>query len=269
MAGKARRKVLYHGTSIECLAGILLDDRINPCVPDEYDRAHDGASLTTALAVARKFADEAKERGYDRFWDSPVEDGVILVFDRDAVVSGVGGQKVLWDGCDTEREFRTFGAMHRVMKYLVQVRLDESALPWWINALEEAGEPEKAAALRNIPADLLTKRGRERPAVPVDAPSEHVSRYPLEKPERVSVGDLFTGNYAFDTPEYQVLEVRESSDGPIAVMCVREAIGTERQGDATIERSWEKLAGREYLYYGTEPLPGHGNDGYTLGVPSP
>lgn len=157
------RKVLYHGTSIEGLAGILIDDRIDPCVPDEYDEAHDGASLTTSLAVAQKFAAESKERDWEGRWNSPVEDGVILVFDRDAVVNGVGGKEVCWDGSGTEKEFRTFGPMHDVMGCLVQVRLDEGSLPWWISAFEREGESEKAEALRNIPVDLLSKRGREAP----------------------------------------------------------------------------------------------------------
>jgi hypothetical protein len=158
---------LYHGTSIECLAGILVDVQINASQPDDYDDGHAGVSLTSSLAMAEKFAEEAKERDWEGNWNSPVNDGVIFVLNSNAIWQDIGASRVIWDGTASEREYRTHGAIPNVIKYLVQIRLDAEALPWWINAFKEIGDIKAAIALQAIPKTLIKhSASKEPPASP-------------------------------------------------------------------------------------------------------
>lgn len=139
---------LYHGTSIEALAGILSSGAINASPPDDYDDGHVGVSLTFDFDTAMKFAEEAKERDWDNQWNSPVNDSVVLAFAQNAISNTVGGKKVLWDGSNSEAEFRTFGPIPASM--ITDVKVDKPSLEWWIESFEETGDDGKAAALREL-----------------------------------------------------------------------------------------------------------------------
>lgn len=141
---------LYHGTSIEALAGILASGTINVSEPDDYDDGHAGVSLTLDPSIAKKFADEAKDRDWDNQWNSPVNDGVVLVFDKKDLRHF--GKMVKWDGSSSEAEFRTFGPIPASM--IKDIQLDKSSLDWWIDAFTEVGEHDHASALRGLQSRL-------------------------------------------------------------------------------------------------------------------
>ncbi|NTF17376.1 hypothetical protein G6L37_02970 [Agrobacterium rubi] len=141
---------IYHGTGILQLAEIISSGYLEVCDDDDHDDSGVvGASLTTDRDVAQKFADEAKDRDWQGEWNSPVNDGVVLVFDARSLEKFVSLVSVTWDGSSAESEIRTRGRIYDPLRFLQSVEADADAIRWWIGELEECGEMELVSALRD------------------------------------------------------------------------------------------------------------------------
>jgi hypothetical protein len=149
------------GTGILQLAQILASGVLEGSAPDDHDTSGVyGFSMTADLETALKFAGEAKERDWDGQWNSPVEDGVVIELDGNALDASVGLVRVSWDGSDAEAEYRSRGDVGDAVAAIRSVTLDAESCRWWIEAMRDDGREEAAAALERMPLSLL---GAEHP----------------------------------------------------------------------------------------------------------
>jgi len=141
---------LYHGTGILQLAEIIASGYIEVGADDDFDDSGIiGFSLTSDRNVAQKFADEAKERDWQGFWNSPVNDAAVIQFDALTLGRVVSIVPVTWDGTSAEAEFRTRGRVHDPLRFVTSIDVDADALRWWTNEFAESDEHELAASLQD------------------------------------------------------------------------------------------------------------------------
>lgn len=147
---------LYHGTGILQLAEILHDGFMEVGASDDYDDSGIcGVSLTRLHEVARKFAEEAKERDWRGEWNSPVFDGVVLRFDTVALANTVSLKSVTWDGTDSEAEVRTVGRIYDPLRFIDNISISPASLDWWIRRLSEEGDNHLVEALMRVPSSMM------------------------------------------------------------------------------------------------------------------
>lgn len=130
----ARDYPLYHGTSIDVLSHIILDDELHS--RNGWDDHGEGVSLSADLSVAEGFAENGEIHARDI---SEINNriGAVVEFSSDDLRKNFGLRRIRWEGDGSEKEMRTIKDIKPFSRHVRKIYLRKGDVQQYVDSVTD------------------------------------------------------------------------------------------------------------------------------------